>query len=138
MYKRQELDLTNDLFVLDDMETDTVYAALQDPTPSDPIFEPITTEELLTSQLSDAFCVSVRRRLNEGVVLPFGFNDESVLCRYVSHEQIVIPQALKERVLHIHHYSRLAGHPGGRKLYQSIRKDMYWPALAVDCYTTVR
>ena len=111
------------------METDTVYAALPDPTPSNPIFDPINTEELLTSQLLDAFCVSVRRRLNEGVTLPYGFKDDGILCRYVSHEQIVIPQALKERVLHIHHYSRLTGHPGDRKLYQSTRKDMYWLCL---------
>lgn len=38
----------------------------------------------------------------------------------------------------MHHYALLPGHPGGRKLCQSILKDMYWPALAVDCYTTVR
>lgn len=71
-------------------------------------------------------------------MLPFGFNEDGLLCRKVSHDQIVIPHSLKQRVLHIHHYARLAGHPGGRKLYQSIRKNMYWPALAVDCYATVR
>ena len=30
--QEEELDLTNDLFVLDDLEIDTVHAALPDPT----------------------------------------------------------------------------------------------------------
>ena len=132
------LDEVNDLLYLDHYNGDQLFAILPDPTPSDPMFEPISMEELATAQLSDAFCVQIRRRLNEGVVLPFGENDDGVLCRKVSHEQIVIPHSLKQRVLHIHHYSRLAGHPDGRKLYQSIRKDLYWPALAVDCYVTVK
>ena len=132
------LDEVNDLLYLDHYDSDQLFATLPDPTPSDPMFEPISIEELATAQLSDAFCVQIRRRLNEGVVLPFGENEDGLLCRKVSHEQIVIPHALKQRVLHIHHYSRLEGHPGGRKLYQSIRKDMYWPSLAVYCYATVK
>ena len=32
----------------------------------------------------------------------------------------------------------MAGHPGGRKLYYSLRRDYYWPDMAVDCYATVR
>lgn len=124
--------------ILDASIHDELFAALPDPTPEDPLFRPISMEELAVAQFHDAFCVDIRRRLNEGVVLAFGENENGLLCRKVSHDQIVIPHALKQRVLHIHHYARLAGHPGGRKLYQSIRKDMYWPALAVDCYATVR
>ena len=45
---------------------------------------------------------------------------------------------LKRRVLALNHYPVLAGHPGGRKLYNRIRHDFYWPALAADCYATVR
>ena len=38
----------------------------------------------------------------------------------------------------LNHYPKLAGHPGGRKLYRKIRKHFYWPTLAVDCYAVVR
>ena len=71
--------------------------------------------------------------------MAFGFDEEGVLIRKSEiGPQVVIPHALKAKVLHIHHFARLAGHPGGRKLYQTIRKSMYWPALAVDCYATAR
>ena len=136
--EKQQQELVQDSQHLDDVESDQLFATLPSPTPTDPVFQPITDEELVTAQLTDDFCVSVRRRLNEGVALPFGYNDNGILCRQASHEQIVIPQSLKQRVLHINHYSRLAGHPGGRKMYQAISKDMYWPALAVDCYATGR
>ena len=32
----------------------------------------------------------------------------------------------------------MAGNPGVRKLYAKIRRHFYWPALAADCYATVR
>ena len=87
------LEEVNDLLYLDHNDSDQVFATLPDPTPSDPMFEPISIEELTTAQLNDAFCVQIRRRLNEGVLLPFGENDDGVLCRKVSHEQIFIPHA---------------------------------------------
>ena len=92
----------------------------------------------MTAQQSDPFCTDIRRKLNGGVVVAFGFDEDGILCRQVSHQQIVIPHLLKARVLHIHHYARQSGHPGGRKLYNSLRRHMYWPAMAVDCYATVR
>ena len=38
----------------------------------------------------------------------------------------------------LNHRPKLAAHPGGRKLYYRIKRNFYWPALAVDCYATVR
>lgn len=48
------------------------------------------------------------------------------------------PSRSKQRVFSLHHVARLAGQPGGRKLYQSIQKDIYWTALTEDGYATVR
>ena len=96
-----------------DVVADEVFATLPAPTPEDPIFAPITHEELVTCQLSDPFCQEIRQKMNTGEVRAFGFNDDGLLCRQVSHDQIVVPHVLKARVLHIHHYSRLAAHPGG-------------------------
>ncbi len=124
---------------LDDSHADELFATLPDVLPSDPTFQPISDEELLTAQLSDSFCSDIRNRLNGGEVLAFAFNEEGLLIRTSeTGPQVVIPHVLKAKVLHIHHYARLAGHPGGRKLYQTIRRSMYWPALAVDCYATSR
>ena len=41
-------------------------------------------------------------------------------------------------MLHLEHYPKLASHPGGRRLYYSLRRDYYWPSMAVDCYATVK
>ena len=134
-----EEETEEDLLHLDDNHADSLFATLPELTPSDPTFQPISDEEMSTAQLSDEFCSDVRRRLNGGVVTPFDFNKNGLLCRKTEeNEQIVIPHSLKERVLHINHYSRLAGHPGGKKLYHTLKKDMYWPSLSVDCYATAR
>lgn len=121
-----------------ELRQDELLATKEETRLRDPPFEPITHEELVVAQLSDPFCTTIRQKINEGVLIPFDVSEDGLLIRKVSHDQIVIPHALKERVLHIHHHARLAGHPGGRKLYMSIRRHMYWPALSVDCYATVR
>ena len=130
---------TEQVLDLSDDRADEIYAALPEPTQSDPSFTPITEEELVTSQFSDQFCSAVRRQLGKGVVLSFFDNEDSILCRRSPYgDQIVVPHNLKQKVLHIYHYSRLAAHPGGRKMYHSIRRSMYWPSLAIDCYATVK
>ena len=102
-------------------------------------FEPISMEEITVAQHSDNFCTDIARRLNEGVVLPFSHDENGLLVRAAFQSpQIVVPQELKKRVLFLNHYPSLAGHPGGRKLYHRIRRHFYWPALAIDCYATVR
>lgn len=71
--------------------------------------------------------------------MPFRLDDHGILIRMAeAGAQIVVPHALKQRILFLNHYPITAGHPGGRKLYYRIRKDFYWPSLAVDCYATVR
>ena len=64
---------------------------------------------------------------------------DGLLLRHVeTDEQLVLPKALRPRVLHIAHYAKTSGHPGGQKLYEALRKDYYWSSLAVDAYSTVR
>ena len=114
-------------------EIDEIFSNLDEPATADSKFELISIEELLTAQLTDSFCVDVRRRLNKGEVSAFDLDDNGIIVRTSDKgNQIVAPQSLKELILHIHHYPKLAGHPGGRKMYYKIRKDFYWPALALD------
>jgi Chromo (CHRromatin Organisation MOdifier) domain/Integrase zinc binding domain/Integrase core domain len=36
------------------------------------------------------------------------------------------------------HYPAIAGHPGGRKLYYTLRQSYYWPSMSLDCYEVVK
>ena len=128
-----------DFLELEYDDDDHLLLAQEPPEPTEPVYTPITTEELLTNQLHDAFCSETRRRLERGVAIPFKIDDNGLLVRTVQDPpQVVVPHNLKKKVLHINHHTLLAGHPGGKKLYHRIRKDYYWPSLTVDCYTTVR
>lgn len=83
--------------------------------------ELISEEDMATVQLQDASCVDIRRRLSDRVAIPFEDNEDGSLSRQVTHDQIFIPHALKQHVLHIKHYARLARLLRGWRLYQSIR-----------------
>lgn len=94
--------------------------------------------KIALTQFHDSFCVDTRSRINEGVLLSFDEKRNGILCHQVTHGQIGISIALRQHFLYIHHYERLDRHRNGRKPYQSIRQDMYWPPLAVECYAIVR
>ena len=55
-----------------------------------------------------------------------------------SAEQIILPKTLRMQVLLLAHYPRLAGHPGGSRMYQTLRRTFYWPSMALGAYHTVR
>lgn len=116
---------------------DELFATLPVPTSTDLMFETISNAETLTTQFYDTFCVYIRRRLNAMVALTFDDDENGFLCRQVTHEQIVISLTLAKPVLYVHNYARFAGNRGAKKLYQLIRKHMFWPTLTVDCYTAV-
>lgn len=52
--------------------------------------------------------------------------------------QRVVPSALKSRLLYLSHYPRLAGHPGGTRLYLTLRRDYYWPSMGNDVHAVAR
>lgn len=93
------------------------------PTYRDPLYAPITTEELITSQLHDAFSSETLLRFEQGLQLPFLTNYNGLFFRAVQDPpQIVVPQNLTKKVLHPNHHIVLEGHSGGQKLYHRIRK----------------
>ncbi|CDF36773.1 unnamed protein product [Chondrus crispus] len=64
---------------------------------------------------------------------------EGTLCRTAAEfVQVVIPQSLRDRILGLSHYAKLAGHPGDRKLYKTLRRYFYWPTMALDCYAAAK
>jgi len=50
---------------------------------------------------------------------------------------VVIPEALKKRLLTRQHQSVLAGHPGSKKMYNTLRRYVYWPTMVVEVYKHV-
>lgn len=64
-------------------------------------------------------------------------NEEGVLCRKyfcLDTTQVVIPEALKGRLMTSHHEPPLGAHPGARKMYSTLRRGVYWPAMVADVY----
>lgn len=50
----------------------------------------------------------------------------------VNH-RLWFPHALQQKFLHLFHFVKVGAHPGGRKIYLTLRRDLYWPAMAFDC-----
>jgi hypothetical protein len=70
----------------------------------------------------------------------YDLNEVGVLVRkshYDSTVQVVVPQSLVSRILYPEHYPPAAGHPGGHRMFQTIRKSFFWPRIAEEVYETV-
>ena len=100
-------------------------------------FQAVAPEELIREQAVDPFCSRIREDIDAGKVRTFtteAAEFEGTLCRTVAEfVQVVIPQSLRDGVLGVSHYAKLAGHLGGRKLYKMLRRHFYCPKMALDC-----
>ena len=84
---------------------------------------------VIESQWQDAEIVSIRDRVLSGT------GDEGWIVhvdgslRY--RGRVVVPQLtdLREEILREFHCSRFAVHPGGKKLYQDLRRQYYWSGM---------
>jgi len=122
--------------------------ALKATTPEEAPMGALSAQEIILGQAEDSFC---QARLKELDALPppdptwsrqaFFFREKNgLLCRrsvYGRETQVVIPEALKQRLLHYQHHSVLAGHPGSRRMYHTLRRYVYWPTMVVDVYKHV-
>ena len=121
---------------------------LQEASPEEASMGTVTAREIILGQAENAFC---QARLKELDARPppdptwirqaFFFREKNeLLCRrsvYELETQIVIPEALKKRFLTHQHQPVLAGHPGSRKMYNTLRRYVYWPTMVVDVYKHV-
>lgn len=97
--------------------------------------EPISSDEILLELYSDPSCKAIGSIPNGGKYFEFG--ERGVLMLTVEvQDYVVMPHVLKIRVLHVAHYSQLAGHPGGTNLYMTLRNSFYWPTMAMNGYAT--
>lgn len=95
-------------------------------------FVPVTTDKICLSQSDDDFCRPIRATLDAGERVPFALDIENVLFRSVdSFKQVVLPQSVVPRVVHLTHHARIAGHPDGRQLYKFLCRSFFRPDLSV-------
>lgn len=52
--------------------------------------------------------------------------------------QRVVPKRFRAGVLHLAHYPSLLDHPGGIRMYYTLREEYYWPHMVNAAYSTVR
>ena len=102
----------------------------------------ISAEDFVLEQARDAYCTSIRDDLDQTTEgSPFFLDDRGILCRHLPKDlnvQIVVPVALRQKILRISHYTKVAGHPGGTRMYHTLRQHYYWPSLPIDVYNVVR
>ena len=51
---------------------------------------------------------------------------------------MLLPASIRKKTLLLNYYAKVAGHPGLRKLYKTLRLGYYWTAMGVDFYRTMR
>ncbi len=135
-----ELELPEDLELLDEADDGIDYilaSTISPPDPRPPTI--ISVEEMLLEQSTDEFCQKVRQEINSGGETKFFEEEETgVLSRQCGpHKQVVVRKSLRQRLLHLAHYTKPGGHPGGRRMYKTLRRQFYWPELALEVYRVV-
>lgn len=93
-------------------------------------------------QKGDDFCQAIVSRQDRFKDSLF-FEDKQGLPRSVHRTdpfctQIVLPEALRPRLILLTHYSMLAGHPGQNQMYETLRRIYYWPHMPGDIWAIVR
>jgi len=122
--------------------------ALEAASPAEAPMGALTAQEIFLGQAEDAFCKERQKELD--VPSPpdpkwsrkaFFFREKNgLLCRhsvYGRETQVVGPKASKQRLLRYQHQSVLAGHPGSRRMNDTLRRNVYWPTIVVDVYKHV-
>ncbi len=98
----------------------------------------ISIEEYIEEQASDAWCRLIGAIVDAGPTTRLKRDDRGLLVRIDLSHQVGVHPALRSRVLHLAHYPRLSGHPGTTRMYQTLRREFYWPSTALAVLRTVR
>ncbi|CDF38306.1 unnamed protein product [Chondrus crispus] len=109
-------------------------------TPEERDVSSISVANFLREQADDAFCRAAADTVGEPNS-KFDVDRYGFLVRKSPLDgtlQRVVPNRLRPRVLYLAHHPRLAGHPGGTRMYYTLRREYYWPHLASDAFATVR
>lgn len=121
-----------------DAHYDQILAGSEEPESEEPAR--ISLEEVQRAQEADPFCINMRTRIQNGEEVPFQDDPTSGALMRNTYEtpQLVIPKELQPRFLTLAHKCPTSGHLGGRKMYRTMRRQYYFPSMAIACYNTVR
>ena len=139
-WEDQESDSEEHLDLIEEKSPQIDYLlALQEHRPP-PNMDRISLEEFAREQATDPFCKETLARIHKKETTSFKEDEKSgLIVRSVrGSNQILVPETLRPRLLALAHHSPPAAHPGGRKMYMTLRTTFYWPSMVVDVYTTVR
>ena len=103
--------------------------------------QPLTVEEIVRAQAEDYECQDIKKEMSDGDRTNFTEVERGILIRAAPidlTQQIYAPKTLRSRLLMLAHYPRLAGHPGGTRMYQTLRRTFHWPSMAMDVFNTVK
>ena len=103
--------------------------------------EPLTVEELVNNQANDKECEQIKKKICSKKKTIYTEDERGLIVRVAPIDnavQIYVPKTLRPRLLLLAHYPRLAGHPGGTRMFQTLRRTFYWPSMAMDVFNTVR
>lgn len=102
----------------------------------------ITIDELVESQKNNEFCKTVLARQSLFHDSAFFKDRQGILPRrqpgYKVLTQIVVSETLQLHLLRQSHSSKMAGHPGQTRMYESLRRLYYWPHISEDINATIK
>jgi len=116
--------------------------ALTNPQDEDALPTALTSEDIIRAQAADPECQAIKKALEDGApsANSYSHNEQGMLIRKAPDwiNQIYVPTALRGKILHMAHHTATAGHPGGTRMYLTLRQSFYWPSMALDAHNTVR
>jgi hypothetical protein len=104
---------------------------------------PISFDEIHEKQLDCPFVFQLWDRIEKPHIRHLGLIEEDGLLHIRNMQgedrrRLVAPISLREQILTLAHFPRVASHPGGRRLYRIVAQHWCWPALARDAALFVK
>jgi transposase InsO family protein len=99
------------------------------PTVEEIPLEPLAVSEVISAQAEDELCKVLLQR---GKIAE---DYRGMLCRTSPLDgavQILVPEKLREKCMGLFHLPRIAGHSGSSKMYEQMRRYLYWPRMSID------
>lgn len=98
-----------------------------------------TLENILSKQAADSECQAAAQK-GKHPTSCYSYSHDGILVRKTHVDgalQKVVPATLRARILYLSRYLALAGHTQDKCVYDTMRKDFYWPHMRKDVYTLV-
>jgi Integrase zinc binding domain len=102
--------------------------------------EPFGLEELMKEQTLDEYWQKVIKECQVNGADHF-VDECGLIVRTdpnIERLQVCVPESLRERATTLAHYQKLESHPCSTRMYQTMRRDIFWPSMSWDVQEFVR